>query len=147
MNVKKGQFMAPGDMANVVGKLCDAGAAGIALTERGSSFGYHNLVVDFRSLPQLSALGHPVVFDATHSVQLPGARGTSSGGQREYVGHLSRAAAAVGIDALFLEAHPDPDTAPSDGPNMLTPDEVAEVLDDVLAVRSALVNGAEGAGR
>ncbi len=144
VNIKKGQFMAPIEMANVVAKLEDAGAAGILITERGSSFGYHNLVVDFRSLPQLRALGHPVVFDATHSVQLPGGRGTSSGGQREFVGPLARAAAAVGIDALFLETHPDPDAAPSDGPNMLTLGAAARVLDDVLAVRSALATTTQG---
>jgi 2-dehydro-3-deoxyphosphooctonate aldolase (KDO 8-P synthase) len=138
VNVKKGQFVAPPDMANVVAKLEGAGAGGIIVTERGTSFGYHNLVVDFRSLPQLRALGHPVVFDATHSVQLPGGLGTASGGQREYIPHLARAAAAVGIDGLFVEVHEDPASAPSDGPNMLTPDGLDRVLSEVLAVRAAV---------
>jgi 2-dehydro-3-deoxyphosphooctonate aldolase (KDO 8-P synthase) len=138
VNVKKGQFVAPPDMANVVAKLAGAGAGGILLTERGTSFGYHNLVVDFRALPQLRALGHPVVFDATHSVQLPGGLGTASGGQREYVPHLARAAAAVGIDGLFVEVHERPESAPSDGPNMLTPDALDRLLSEVLAVRAAL---------
>jgi 2-dehydro-3-deoxyphosphooctonate aldolase (KDO 8-P synthase) len=136
VNVKKGQFVAPPDMANVVAKL--EGANGVLLTERGSSFGYHNLVVDFRSLPQMRALGVPVVFDATHSVQLPGGLGTASGGQREYVPHLARAAAAVGIDGLFVEVHARPEEAPSDGPNMLTPDALDRLLGEVLAVRRAL---------
>jgi 2-dehydro-3-deoxyphosphooctonate aldolase (KDO 8-P synthase) len=138
VNVKKGQFLAPPEMANVVEKLHSSGTSHILVTERGSSFGYNNLIVDFRSLPQLRALGYPVVFDATHSVQLPGARGHASGGQREFVGHLARAAAAVGIDGLFIETHPDPDAAPSDGPNMLTPAALADLLDEVLAIRSAL---------
>jgi 2-dehydro-3-deoxyphosphooctonate aldolase (KDO 8-P synthase) len=138
VNVKKGQFLAPADMTNVVAKLRAAGAAGILLTERGTTFGYGNLVVDFRALPQLRALGEPVVFDATHSIQLPGGLGTSSGGQREFVPHLARAAAAVGIDALFLEVHPSPADAPSDGPNMVTPAELDAVLTEVLAVRGAL---------
>jgi 2-dehydro-3-deoxyphosphooctonate aldolase (KDO 8-P synthase) len=138
VNVKKGQFMAPPDMANVVAKLEEGGSERILLTERGVSFGYNNLVVDYRSLPQLRALGYPVVFDATHSVQLPGGLGTSSGGQREYIPHLARAAAAVGIDALFVEVHEHPDEAPSDGPNMLTPDALDRLLEDVLAVRASL---------
>ena len=138
VNVKKGQFLSPPEMANVVEKLQSGGARGVLLTERGSSFGYGNLVVDFRSLPQLSALGCPVVFDATHSVQLPGALGGASGGQREYVPYLARAAAAVGVDGLFVEVHEDPDSAPSDGPNMLTPDALDDLLGEVMAVRSAL---------
>jgi 2-dehydro-3-deoxyphosphooctonate aldolase (KDO 8-P synthase) len=138
VNVKKGQFVAPPDMANVVAKLEEAGGERILLTERGASFGYHNLVVDFRSLPQMRALGYPVVFDATHSVQLPGGLGTASGGQREYVPYLARAAAAVGIDGLFVEVHDDPDRAPSDGPNMLTPTALDRLLAEVLAVRAAL---------
>ena len=141
VNVKKGQFLSPTEMANVVDKLRDGGARDILLTERGTTFGYGNLVVDFRSLPQLRALGCPVVFDATHSVQLPGALGTSSGGQREHVAHLARAAAAVGIDGLFVEVHEDPESAPSDGPNMLTPAALEELLGDVVAVRSALFTG------
>jgi 2-dehydro-3-deoxyphosphooctonate aldolase (KDO 8-P synthase) len=140
VNVKKGQFLSPTDMANVVAKLEDGGSRRILLTERGVSFGYHNLVVDFRSLPQLRELGYPVVFDATHSVQLPGGLGTSSGGQREFIPHLARAAAAVGIDALFVEVHENPDAAPSDGPNMLTPDGLDRLLGDVLAVRGSLAS-------
>ena len=140
VNVKKGQFLAPADMANVVAKLRDAGAAGILLTERGTTFGYGNLVVDFRALPQMRALGEPVCFDATHSIQLPGGLGTTSGGQREFVPYLARAAAAVGIDALFVEVHPSPADAPSDGPNMVTPDELDSVLAEVLAVRAALTS-------
>ena len=128
VNVKKGQFMAPEDMAGVVGKLREANCAGIMLTDRGTSFGYHNLVVDFRGLPTMRSFGVPVVFDATHSVQLPGGNGTTSGGQREFIPALSRAAAAVGIDAVFMEVHPDPDHAMSDGPNSLTPDTAAELL-------------------
>lgn len=138
VNVKKGQFLAPQDMANVVAKLEAGNAQGILVTERGVTFGYNNVVVDFRSLPQLRALGHPVVFDATHSVQLPGGLGSRSGGQREYIPHLARAAAAVGIDALFVEVHENPDSAPSDGPNMLTLQGLDELLGDVLAVRAAV---------
>jgi 2-dehydro-3-deoxyphosphooctonate aldolase (KDO 8-P synthase) len=131
VNVKKGQFLAPWDMRYVVEKLEAGGAGQILLTERGTSFGYNALVVDFRSLPQLRGLGHPVVFDATHSVQAPGGAGSSSGGQREYVPHLARAAAAVGVDALFVEVHPEPDRAPSDGPNMVTLDSLGSLLEGV----------------
>ena len=138
VNVKKGQFLSPAEMANVVAKLEAAGSRRILVTERGTTFGYNDLVVDFRGLPQLRSLGHPVVFDATHSVQQPGGLGSASGGNREYVPYLARAAAAVGIDALFLEVHDDPDSAPSDGPNMITPDMLDRVLGDVLAVRAAL---------
>jgi 2-dehydro-3-deoxyphosphooctonate aldolase (KDO 8-P synthase) len=138
VNVKKGQFLSPPQMGNVVQKLESGGARGVLLTERGTSFGYGDLVVDFRSLAQLRALGWPVVFDATHSVQLPGALGGSSGGQREYVAPLARAAAAVGIDALFVEVHEQPDSAPSDGPNMITPAALDELLGQVMALRSAL---------
>jgi 2-dehydro-3-deoxyphosphooctonate aldolase (KDO 8-P synthase) len=138
VNVKKGQFLAPQEMGNVVQKLESGGARGVLLTERGTSFGYGNLVVDFRSLDQLRAFGWPVVFDATHSVQLPGALGGSSGGQREYVAPLARAAAAVGVDALFIEVHEQPESAPSDGPNMITPDALDELLGQVTALRSAL---------
>jgi 2-dehydro-3-deoxyphosphooctonate aldolase (KDO 8-P synthase) len=137
VNVKKGQFLAPADMANVVAKLEAGGTRKIMLTERGASFGYNNLVVDFRSLPQLRALGYPVCFDATHSVQLPGGLGVSSGGQREFIPPLARAAAAVGIDALFVEVHENPDVAPSDGPNMLTLTGLDQLLGEVLAVRAA----------
>ena len=119
VNVKKGQFLAPWDMQHVVGKLESGGARDILLTERGACFGYNTLVVDFRSLPQMRELGYPIVFDATHSVQMPGGQGSRSGGQRQFVPHLARAAAALGIDVLFMEIHEDPDNAPSDGPNMV----------------------------
>jgi 2-dehydro-3-deoxyphosphooctonate aldolase (KDO 8-P synthase) len=138
VNVKKGQFLSPPEMGNVVAKLEGAGSDRILLTERGTTFGYNNLVVDFRGLPQLTAFGYPVVFDATHSVQLPGGLGGASGGQREYVAHLARAAAAVGIDGLFVEVHPDPDSAPSDGPNQVTPEAFDRLLSEVLGVREAL---------
>jgi 2-dehydro-3-deoxyphosphooctonate aldolase (KDO 8-P synthase) len=138
VNVKKGQFLSPPEMRNVAEKLESAGDGGVLLTERGTSFGYQNLVVDFRSLPQLRALGYPVVFDATHSTQLPGGLGDSSGGQREYVPHLAAAAAAVGIDALFVEVHENPDQAPSDGPTMVTPAGLEQLLAKVLAVRQAI---------
>jgi 2-dehydro-3-deoxyphosphooctonate aldolase (KDO 8-P synthase) len=138
INVKKGQFLAPEDMGNVVEKIRSTGNNQILLTERGTSFGYHNLVVDMRALPILRTLGCPVVFDATHSVQLPGAAGTASSGQREFVAPLARAAVAVGVDALFLEVHPDPDRAPSDGPNMLPLHALPSLLADVTAIARAL---------
>ncbi len=119
VNVKKGQFLAPWDMQNVVGKVTGAGNARVLVTERGASFGYNTLVSDFRALPIMAAFGAPVIFDATHSVQQPGGQGSSSGGQREFVAVLARAAVAVGVAGLFIEAHPDPDRAPSDGPNMI----------------------------
>ena len=134
VNVKKGQFLAPEDMAGVIGKLRDAGCSGIMLTERGTTFGYHNLVVDMRSLAAMRALGVPVMFDATHSVQLPGGLGNASGGQRQYVPYLARAAAAVGIDALFLEVHPDPDHALSDGPNSLDFAAAEQTIQQVKAI-------------
>jgi 2-dehydro-3-deoxyphosphooctonate aldolase (KDO 8-P synthase) len=119
VNVKKGQFLAPWDMKNVAAKIADTGNERILLCERGASFGYNTLVSDFRALPILAATGYPVVFDATHSVQQPGGQGASSGGQREFAPVLARAALAVGAAALFIETHPDPDRAPSDGPNMI----------------------------
>jgi len=143
VNVKKGQFVAPWEMRHVVAKLEAGGARSILLTERGSSFGYNTLVVDFRSLPQMRALGYPVVFDATHSVQMPGGAGDKSGGQREFVPYLARAAAAVGCDAVFMEIHEDPDNAPSDGPNMLPLSQLEATLRQVLAVRAALEGRAE----
>ncbi len=136
VNVKKGQFLAPEDMGPVVGKLRAAGADKVLLTERGSTFGYHNLVVDFRSLVTMRALGCPVVFDATHSVQIPGGNGTSSGGNRAMVPYLARAAAAVGIDALFLETHPGPDHALSDGPNSVRLDQLGALLQSVRDIRN-----------
>ena len=120
VNVKKGQFLAPWDMANVVAKITSAGNANVLVTERGASFGYNTLVSDMRSLPILArTTGAPVIFDATHSVQQPGGKGTSSGGEREFVPVLARAAVAVGVAGVFIETHPDPDHAPSDGPNMV----------------------------
>ena len=144
VNVKKGQFLAPGDMKNVVDKILSVGNRAILLTERGTSFGYQNLVVDMRGLPDMRALGFPVVFDATHSVQLPGGAGDRSGGERKYVPALARAAVAVGIDALFMEMHEDPDrTLPdgrplSDGPNMLRIDDLPRLLDELTAIAAAV---------
>lgn len=134
INVKKGQFLAPLDMKNVIVKMEEAGNKNILLTERGASFGYNNLVADFRALPILRSLGYPVVFDATHSVQLPGGAGTTSSGQREFVPYLTRAAVATGVDVLFMEVHDNPPEAKSDGPNMLYIDQLEEVLKDVLAI-------------
>ena len=134
VNVKKGQFLAPWDMKNVIGKLETAGNHNILLTERGSSFGYNTLVTDMRGLAIMRELGYPVVMDATHSVQIPGGKGTSSGGQSQYVPHMARAAAAVGIDSLFLEVHDDPSKALSDGPNMVRLDQLEALLKDVLAI-------------
>jgi 2-dehydro-3-deoxyphosphooctonate aldolase (KDO 8-P synthase) len=119
INVKKGQFLAPWDMANVAAKIASTGNHNILLCERGASFGYNTLVSDFRALPIMARTGYPVVFDATHSVQQPGGQGTTSGGQREFAPVLARAALAVGVAAVFIETHPDPDRAPSDGPNMI----------------------------
>ena len=144
VNVKKGQFLAPRDMKNVVDKVLSKGNEGILLTERGTSFGYHNLVVDLRGLADMRELGYPVVFDATHSVQLPGGAGERSGGERKYVPALARAAVAFGIDALFMEMHEDPDrTLPdgrplSDGPNMLRIDDLPRLLDEIRAVAAAI---------
>jgi 2-dehydro-3-deoxyphosphooctonate aldolase (KDO 8-P synthase) len=136
VNVKKGQFLAPEDMAFAAGKVRGAGGS-VVLTERGTTFGYHDLVVDFRSLAIMREIA-PVVFDATHSVQSPGGAGGSSGGKREFVAPLTRAAMAVGVDALFLETHPDPDRALSDGPNMLPLHAVEGLLEDCLALRGAM---------
>ena len=141
VNVKKGQFLSPLEMKNVTAKLEEAGNRSILLTERGSSFGYNNLVVDMRSLAILRSFGYPVVFDATHSVQLPGGGGDRSAGQREFVPVLARAAAAVGIDALFLEVHDDPATALSDGPNMVPLSQLEALLRQVLAVDQAWRGG------
>ncbi|MCL1980587.1 MAG: 3-deoxy-8-phosphooctulonate synthase [Proteobacteria bacterium] len=144
VNIKKGQFVSPWDMANAVAKVRGAGSEQILLTERGASFGYNNLVVDMRSLPVMRALGFPVVFDATHSVQLPGGAGLCSGGQREFIPVLARAAMAVGIDGLFLEVHPDPDKALCDGPNSLPLTEVEPLLKQLLAVRRAVSGVTDG---
>ena len=134
VNVKKGQFLAPDDMRNVVDKLHESGCDQLMLTERGASFGYHNLVVDMRSLPIMRSFGYPVVFDGTHSVQLPGGNGTSSSGNREYVEYLVRAAVGVGIDALFLEVHDNPEEALSDGANMVYLDKLEDLLKEALAI-------------
>lgn len=131
VNIKKGQFLAPWDMKNAVGKASSAGNDRIIITERGVSFGYNNLVADMRSLPIMRELGCPVVFDATHSVQLPGAGGTASSGDRRFVPHLTRAAVAAGVDALFMEVHECPDKALCDGPNMMSLDELPALLEQV----------------
>ena len=128
INVKKGQFLAPWDMANVIKKIEESGNKNILITERGASFGYNTLVSDMRSLPIMSKFGFPIVFDATHSVQQPGGMGEKSGGQREFVPYLARAAIAVGVGAIFMETHEDPDNAPSDGPNMVPLNEVKALL-------------------
>jgi 2-dehydro-3-deoxyphosphooctonate aldolase (KDO 8-P synthase) len=141
VNVKKGQFLAPWDTKNIVEKVRSAGNEQVLLTERGASFGYNNLVVDMRSLVVMGSFGVPVVFDATHSVQLPGAAGTASSGQREFVPPLARAAVATGCDALFMEIHPDPDHAPSDGPNMLRLDDLAALLAQIVQI-DHIVRGA-----
>ncbi|MFC3693755.1 3-deoxy-8-phosphooctulonate synthase [Chenggangzhangella methanolivorans] len=133
VNVKKGQFLAPWDMKNVVAKLTGAGNPKVLLTERGASFGYNTLVSDMRALPEMAKTGAPVIFDATHSVQQPGGQGTSSGGQREYVAVLARAAVAVGVAGLFIESHPDPDHAPSDGPNMVALKDMPALLERLMA--------------
>lgn len=138
VNVKKGQFLAPNDMKNVVTKMLEAGNENILLTERGASFGYNNLVVDMRGLPIMRSFGYPVVFDATHSVQLPGGAGTSSAGQREFVSYLTRAAVAAGVDALFMEVHDNPPEALCDGPNMLYVDQLEDLLRDVLAIDNVI---------
>jgi len=140
VNVKKGQFVAPRDMANVVEKVRASGSEALLLTERGTSFGYNNLIVDFRGLPIMRAFGYPVIFDATHSVQLPGGQGDRSGGERQYVQALARAAVAVGVDGLFMEMHEDPDRTLedgrplSDGPNMLRLDDLPRLLDEIRAI-------------
>ncbi len=144
VNLKKGQFVSPWDMRHAVNKLRAAGCDRILLTERGASFGYNNLVVDMRSLPVMRSLGCPVVYDATHSVQLPGGGDGCSGGQREFIPPLARAAMAAGIDGLFMEVHPDPDHALCDGPNSWPLDQVEPLLRQLLAIRAAVVTG-EGA--
>ena len=142
LNIKKGQFLAPWDMAHVVAKAEAAGNASVMVCERGTSFGYNTLVSDFRALPVLAETGCPVVFDATHSVQQPGGRGGTSGGQREFVPVLARAAVAVGVAAVFMETHRDPDNAPSDGPNMVPLDQLAPLLVHLVAL-DRLTKGAQ----
>ena len=132
VNIKKGQFLAPWEMANIVTKVESTGNDRILLTERGTSFGYNTLVADMRSLPQMAQTGYPVVRDATHSVQQPGGKGGSSGGQREFAPVMARAAVAIGVGAVFIETHPDPDTAPSDGPNMIYLDQMPQLIDTLM---------------
>jgi 2-dehydro-3-deoxyphosphooctonate aldolase (KDO 8-P synthase) len=134
INVKKGQFLAPWDMTNVIKKIEDSGNKNILVTERGASFGYNTLVSDMRSIPIMAKSGYPVVFDATHSVQQPGGMGDKSGGQREFVEYLARAAVAVGVAAVFIETHPDPDNAPSDGPNMVPLSELPSLLKQLIQI-------------
>ena len=138
VNVKKGQFMAPWDMAHVVGKLDGSGCKDVLLTERGTFFGYGRLVNDMKALPQMAELGCPVVFDATHSVQQPSAAGGKTGGNREMVPPLARAAVAIGCDAVFLETHPDPDSSPSDGPNMVPLTEMESLLKQLQKIKTAI---------
>lgn len=133
INVKKGQFLAPWDMKNVLAKITESGNPNVMACERGVSFGYNTLVSDMRALPIMAAFGSPVIFDATHSVQQPGGQGTSSGGQREFVETLARAAVAVGVAGVFLETHQDPDNAPSDGPNMVRLDNLSNLLETLMA--------------
>jgi len=134
INVKKGQFLAPWDMGNVAEKIASTGNDNIMLCDRGTSFGYNTLVSDFRGLPTMATTGYPVVFDATHSVQQPGGQGTTSGGQREFAPVLARAAVAVGVSALFIETHENPDTAPSDGPNMIPVHKMAQLIGQLRAL-------------
>ena len=140
VNVKKGQFLAPWDMINVIKKIEESGNNNILVTERGTSFGYNSLVSDMRSIPIMAKNGYPVVFDATHSVQQPGGMGDKSGGQREFVEHLARAAVAVGVAAVFIETHPDPDNAPSDGPNMIPLSKMSNLLKQLVEIDKLVKN-------
>ena len=140
INVKKGQFLAPWDMVNVTKKISDSGNNNILVTERGASFGYNTLVSDMRSLPIMAKNGYPVIFDATHSVQQPGGQGDASGGQREFVEHLSRAAVAVGVAGVFMETHQDPDNAPSDGPNMIPLSSLENLLNQLIEIDKVIKN-------
>ncbi|NTU41517.1 MAG: 3-deoxy-8-phosphooctulonate synthase [Nitrospirales bacterium] len=134
VNIKKGQFLAPWDVKNIIEKFTSTGNKNLFITERGTSFGYNNLIVDFRGLPLMRSYGYPVIFDVTHSLQLPGGQGTSSGGQREFALPLARAAVAVGVDGLFMEVHPDPDKALCDGPNMIPLSELEGMLKTLKAI-------------
>ena len=140
INVKKGQFLAPWDMVNVTKKIEDSGNKNILVTERGASFGYNTLISDMRSLPIMAKNGYPVVFDATHSVQQPGGLGDKTGGQREFVEYLARAAVAVGVAAVFMETHPDPDNAPSDGPNMVPLSKIPSLLKQLIEIDKLIKN-------
>jgi 2-dehydro-3-deoxyphosphooctonate aldolase (KDO 8-P synthase) len=138
VNIKKGQFMAPADIKHSIQKVADSGSDNIIITERGVSFGYNNLVVDFRSLPIMRAFGYPVVFDATHSVQSPSGQGSCSGGDRSMARYLARAAAAVGVDGFFMEVHPDPDKALCDGPNSIALKDLKVILKEIIALDSVV---------
>ena len=138
INVKKGQFLAPWDMVNVTKKISDSGNNNILVTERGASFGYNTLVSDMRSIPIMAKNGYPVIFDATHSVQQPGGMGEKSGGQREFIEHLSRAAIAVGVAGIFIETHQDPDNAPSDGPNMIHLNNLEKLINQLFEIDSLI---------
>ena len=140
INVKKGQFLAPWDITNVVKKIADSGNNKILITERGASFGYNTLVSDMRSLPIMAQTGYPIIFDATHSVQQPGGLGEKSGGQREFIPYLSRAAAAVGVAAIFIETHQDPDNAPSDGPSMVPLNKLDSLLNQIVEIDKLIKN-------
>ena len=142
VNVKKGQFLAPWDVRGIIGKVSEG--KDLVITERGTTFGYNNLVVDFRAFPMIRELGVPVIYDATHSLQLPGGHGTSSGGLRQYVPHLCRAAVACGVDGVFMEVHPDPDRAPCDGPNMWPLDQLEGLLGQILTIHRAFSGGGHG---
>jgi len=141
VNVKKGQFLAPWDVRFILDKFRSAGNERVSVTERGTSFGYNNLVVDFRSLPIIRSFGCPVVFDVTHSLQLPGGLGSSSGGQREFAPAFARAAVSVGVDGLFMEVHPSPDNALCDGPNMIPLDDLPSILYQIMRIHSSLTEG------
>lgn len=138
VNIKKGQFLAPWDIKNIIDKFTSTGNQNLSITERGTSFGYNNLVVDFRTFPIMRSYGYPVIFDVTHSLQLPGGQGSCSGGQREFAEPLARAAVAVGVDGLFMEVHPEPDKALCDGPNMIKLDEVEKMLNTIKAIYELL---------
>ena len=144
INVKKGQFLAPWDMVNVIKKIEESGNKNILITERGASFGYNTLVSDMRSIPIMSKYGFPIVFDATHSVQQPGGQGEKSGGQREFVPHLAKAAVAIGVGAIFIETHEDPDNAPSDGPNMIPLNEMKNLLKKLVQIDNLIKNKFNG---
>ncbi len=138
VNIKKGQFLAPWDIKNIIEKFTSTGNKNLFITERGTSFGYNNLVVDFRAFPIMRSFGYPVIFDVTHSLQLPGGQGSCSGGQREFAEPLARAAVAVGVDGLFMEVHPEPDKALCDGPNMIKLDEVEKMLKTIKSIYGLL---------
>jgi len=144
VKVKKGQFLAPWDMVNVVAKITGSGNANVLVTERGASFGYNTLVVDMRSLPIMAEIGCPVIFDATHAVQQPGGQGTASGGDRRFVPPLARAAVAVGVAGLFIETHEDPDNAPSDGPNMVPLKQFEGLMRELMALDAVVKGGSTG---